>query len=269
VVLELDGSQYWAARSPKDGSPLFAQPLGVQLASPADQAAWRRDGSPTVWPDTTQKETIALPNGLPISGSNRSLHVAPGRLTSMTARYGAQQFQVGNQSLTLSQLQALPADPARLKALILNGWTQSGSRYEDETGYLMRTVAAVVQMPVTPAVRAARYEMLASLPAVVSLGTLTDVGGQQGEAVGYTASYTGCGTQIDLINGKGMAMVATFPSCSVQEVLIINPASGMPLAEELWYASLPSGDSWSAPDGLFSYELFGTPYWTNHNRPQG
>jgi len=118
-------------------------------------------------------------------------------------------------------------------------------------------------------VRAARYEMLASLPAVVSLGTLTDVAGQQGEAVGYTASYTGCGTQIDLINGKGMAMVATFPSCSVQEVLIINPASGMPLAEELWYASLPSGDSWSAPDSLFSYELFGTPYWTNHNRPQG
>jgi len=126
VVLELDGSQYWAARSPKDGSPLFAQPLGAQLASPADQAAWRRDGSPTVWPDTTQKETIALPNGLPISGSNRPLHAAPGKLSSMTARYGAQQFQVGNQSLTLSQLQAPPADPARLKALILNGWTQSG-----------------------------------------------------------------------------------------------------------------------------------------------
>lgn len=44
---------------------------------------------------------------------------------------------------------------------------------------------------------------------------------------------------------------------------------GMPLAEELRYASLPSGDSWSAPDGLFSYELFGTPYWTNQDLPRG
>jgi hypothetical protein len=263
VVLELSYSANWAARSPKDGIALVGQELGVELASPADQAAWQRDGSPTAWPDITQKQAIALPNGLPIGGSTRSLTTARGQLTPIDVGYGAQQFQIGVHNLTLAQLQALPADPAQLKALMGSGQDS----YEDETDYLMRTVAAVVQMPVTPAVRAALYEMLAGLPGVVSLGMVTDVGGQQGEAVGYTGSYTDCGTQIDIPPGGGMKMVATFPTCSVQEVLIINPATGMPLAEELRYASLPSGANWSAPDDLFSYELFAAPYWTNDNRP--
>lgn len=41
----------------------------------------------------------------------------------------------------------------------------------------------------------------------------------------------------------------------------------MPLAEELRYTQLPAGQNWSAPDGLFSYEVFGTPYWTIHDGP--
>jgi hypothetical protein len=42
---------------------------------------------------------------------------------------------------------------------------------------------------------------------------------------------------------------------------------GYPVAEELRYTSLPPGQSWPAPGGLFSYELFGAGYWTNANPP--
>ena len=44
--------------------------------------------------------------------------------------------------------------------------------------------------------------------------------------------------------------------------LVINPASGLPIAQELRYVRLPAGRHWSAPGGLFSYEIFGTPHWT-------
>lgn len=268
VVLDLAFAENWAARSPKDGSPQFGQQLSVQLASPADRAAWQRDGSPTVWPDTPQYLGL-----LPVAGIDRPLTTARGKLVSIGATYGGQQFQVGTQNLTLRQLHALPADPARLKTLLLKGSAPGyGSSIQDQISYLLQSVPEVLEMPVTPAVRAALYEMLAALPGMQNLGTVTDVGGQQGYAVGYTASYDhGCGGQIDLAKqAKGEdPFTVTFPSCSSEQVLIIDPGTGMPLAYELRYASLPAGDSWSAPDGLLSYELFGTPYWTNHNRPRG
>jgi hypothetical protein len=121
-------------------------------------------------------------------------------------------------------------------------------------------------MPVTPAVRAALYKLLASLPGVQSTGTVTDVAGQQGVAVAYTARYSNCGMQLDLTS-SAVSNAPLFSSCTIQQVLIIGLDDGMPLAEELRYTQLPAGQHWSAPDGLFSYEVFGTPYWTNHDRP--
>lgn len=75
-----------------------------------------------------------------------------------------------------------------------------------------------------------------------------------------TATYQHCG---DGLIGTG----AVFSSCTTQEILIINPAAGLPLAEELRYVGLPRGQHWTAPDGLFSYELFGQSHWTNDNPP--
>lgn len=58
-----------------------------------------------------------------------------------------------------------------------------------------------------------------------------------------------------------------FSSCVVQQSLIINPATGLPLAEELGYMKLPPGQTWSAPGGLFSYEVFTGAGWTNARPP--
>jgi len=264
LVLEAVGRQYWAATNPGDGSPDMSQARYVQAASPADEAAWRRDGSPRVWRDVGQATGLADPVG-PTDGWGHPLSMAPGKLTAMSAGYGLQPFLVGDQAFSLHQLQALPADPAKLKALLLTGWSGDSSA-GNTTSYLFQTVPAVLEMPVTPAVRSALYKLLASLPDVQSIGTVTDVAGQQGVAVAYTAGYTGCGGQINLTSSAA-ANAPLFSSCTIQQVLIIGPDDGMPLAEELRYTQLPSGQHWSAPDGLFSYEVFGAPYWTNQDRP--
>lgn len=74
------------------------------------------------------------------------------------------------------------------------------------------------------------------------------------------ASYKDCTT-------AGLASGRLAP-CAVQQILIIDPATGLPMAEELRYLEPPGGQRWTAPDGLFSYEIFGHSYWTNQNPPK-
>ena len=263
LLLEVVRTEDWAATNPRAGSPNLSQARYVQAASPADMAAWRRDGSPRVWKDVGQDTGLADPVGT-TNGWLRPLSTAPGKLAAGSASYGALPFSVGDRFLSLRQLQALPADPAKLKALLLAGSPVQGSP-GTVTSYLFQAVPAVLEMPVTPAVRSALYKLLASLPEVQSIGPVTNVAGQQGVAVAYTARYSGCARQIK--PGSSALPSPLFTSCTVQQVLIIGPDDGMPLAEELRYTQLPAGQHWSAPDGLFSYEIFGTPYWTDHRPP--
>jgi len=262
LVLEEVGIQYWAARSPHDPSPSLSQALRVSPASPADQAAWRRDGSPTVWKDVGQDTSLAYPDG-ETSGKMTPLSAVPGKLTAMSAAYGAPPFVVGDEARSLRQLLALPADPVKLKQLLLTGWSHympGGS----QSSYLLQAVPPVLQMPVTPAVRSGLYRMLATMPGMRSLGVIKDVTGKQGVAVAYTGTYANCGQGT---GANGSLPRSQFTSCRVQQILVIDPATGLPQAEELRYVQLPRGQKWSAPDGLFSYEIFGESYWTNHDRP--
>ncbi|MGN6173577.1 MAG: hypothetical protein ACTHPS_11590 [Streptosporangiaceae bacterium] len=262
LVLEEVGVQSWAARSPREGSPYLAQALWVRPASPSDQAAWRRDGSPTEWKQIGQDTALADPYGVPGDARVLPLSAAPGKLTPGWANYGSQPFLVGDKALSLRQLLALPADPARLKELLLQG----SSHYPQvsQSAYLLQAVPPVLQMPVTPAVRSALYRMLAAMPGIQNLGTVKDVSGKHGAAVAYAGRYANC--------GNGMSRTAAsrvlFTSCTVQQILVIDPATGLPQAEELRYAQLPPGQKWPAPSGLFSYEIFGRSHWTNHNRPR-
>jgi hypothetical protein len=262
LVLEEVGVQSWAARSPRDGSPYLSQALWARPASPSDQAAWRRDGSPTVWKQIGQDTALADPYGDPGYARFLPLSAAPGKLTPQSATYGSQPFLVGDKALSLQRLLALPADPARLKELLLKG----SSHYPrvSQSAYLLQAVPPVLQMPVTPAVRSALYRMLAAMPGIRSLGTVKDVSGKQGAAVAYAGRYANCGNGISL----NAASRVLFTSCTVQQVLVIDPATGLPQAEELRYTQLPPGQKWSAPSGLFSYEIFGRSHWTNHNRPR-
>jgi hypothetical protein len=263
-VLEKIETQYWAAQNPHDGSPSIWQPLEVQLASPADRAAWRRDGSPTVWRDAGEATSFASPQGATNGSFLDPLSAGPGEPSSLSAGYGLPPFLVGTRALTLSQLQKLPADPVRLKQLLMAAYQAAGSG-ERPDAYLLEAIPPILEMPVTPAVRSGLYRLLAGLSGVQSLGVIRDVTGQLGDGVSVTGQYTKCGLTIP--DGH-FSFQWDFSSCTVQQILVISPVTGLPLAEELRYVKLPPGSRWSPPGGLFSYEVFRDSYWTNHNRPR-
>jgi hypothetical protein len=267
VVLERANDQDWAARSTKAWSPSFYQLLRLQFASAADEAAWRRDGSPAQW-DVTVDNTISDPHGV-ASGTDGDITIAPGKLAEVGASHGGKQFTFGSNSYSAAQLLRLPASPARLKQMLLATYIpgREGQGVNREV-YLFELTPALLTLPVTPAVRSALYRMLAGLPGVRSLGQVQDVAGQYGEAVALDRGYRGCGDEeLSYRNGSVSGALPVFRSCVVEQRLVINPRTGLPLALELRYLKLSGGRTWPGPDGLFSFELFQRAYWTNASPP--
>ncbi|HEY1920812.1 MAG TPA: hypothetical protein VGH27_35025 [Streptosporangiaceae bacterium] len=260
VIMEKSGNQIWTARSPADMSNNYEQPLSVQLASAADRAAWRHDGSPTAWP-ISEEFSFADPVGpYGPSGAGWPVVAGRGKLNNYFGQTDPQPFLVGHRFMSAQQVLALPADPGKLKALLVGRADQGSGGL---AAFLFQVTPQILTMPVTPAVRSALYRMLASLPGVQNLGQVRDVAGQVGDAVAITGHYTHCAQWATLKDQVHW----TFASCTIQDRLVINPATGMPLAQEMRMLSLPPGQSWSAPGGLLSYELLSPPHWTNTAPP--
>jgi hypothetical protein len=267
AILEKTGNQQWTATAPKVWSPDIVRALGVQLASSASRAAWRRDGTPTTW-NVGQELSIADPQGS-TNGIARKLRAAPGKPTELSASLlfkGRDVFQFGGTSLTPHELLTLPANPTVLKAIILREY-DSNLGYGTPQSYLFQVTPQLLTLPVTPAVRAALYQMLADLPGVRSLGRVRDVAGQRGVGVALSGRVSKCGSYLRIMANDTVIPSWTFSSCVVQQRLVISPRTGQPLAQELRYLELPAGQTWPAPDGLFSFELFGTARWTNASPP--
>lgn len=265
VILDRSRNQDWTTVSPKFRSPSLAQQLGVQFASASDEAAWRRDGSPRSW-NVTQETSIADPHGA-TEGNDNDVTVSPGSLGQSPVGFFPMQLDFGG---SVAQLLRFHADPAQLKALLLKDYLPPyDGRGVDADVYLFEMVPAVLALPVTPAVRSALYQMLASLPGVRSLGKVQDAAGQFGEAVALDRPYSRCGDEaVKNRNGGVNSAKSTLGSCVVEQRLVINPQTGMPLAMELRYLGSPGGKKWPAPDGLFSFELFEQNYWTNASPPE-
>ncbi|HEY3687284.1 MAG TPA: CU044_5270 family protein [Streptosporangiaceae bacterium] len=262
LIAERGRVEAWSARASGDFSG-YSQPLGVDLATAADRAAWRRDGSPTSW-NGAAATGLADPEGYTDGGG--TARTAPGARVNDTDAGGTpgKPFMVGPRALSPAGLRALPADPAKLRALLLQDWRRLRSAGDQtEASYLMETAPRILTMPVPPEVRAALYRMLAGLPDVRSLGTVRDVAGRRGAAIAVDAVHRQCGDGRPADGGA----VGRVPWCTVQQRLVINPATGMPLAVELRYVKRPDG-RWNAPGGLFSYQVYRAAGWTDAAPPK-
>jgi hypothetical protein len=179
-------------------------------------------------------------------------------------------FLFGTHSMSRQQLLALPADPVQLRGLLLTGggWRDWGDG--SAVSYLFEAVPMALQLPVTGPVRSALYQVLAGLPGVRSLGRVQDAAGQQGNAIAVSARHHQCGDPLDLDSylGGGTDSPQLWPTCTVEQRLIISPATGQPLAMELRYKDLPDGRTWPVPGGLFSFEIFGSARWTDAGWPK-
>ncbi|MDF5755360.1 CU044_5270 family protein [Spongiactinospora sp. TRM90649] len=141
--------------------------LGTRPKTPADKAAWARDGSPSSWPGT----------GLRVSpGAGRLTRVVPHAPFSMAGR-----------DLTMAAIQRLPTDPAALRDQVVASLRESGPEAVD--GLLADALSGLLwSKPSPPAVRAAAYRALAELSGVRYLGEITDERNRTGAGFAFTVN---------------------------------------------------------------------------------
>ena len=160
-----NGQTWWGVRE-------WARPK-----SPEDEAAWRRDGSPSEW---CMGSTDTEPP------QSNCLQTAPG-IASLT-RVGEDTFVVvEGRDLTFAQLQRLPDAPEALRDWVVDAVNDdldpsaTAEILEDNVAEVLANL--LVDVPAPPGVRAAAFRALADMPNVRSIGPTTDELGRAGVGV--------------------------------------------------------------------------------------
>ncbi|WP_406045940.1 CU044_5270 family protein [Micromonospora sp. NBC_00898] len=162
---------------------------------------------------------LAAVPGLPSVGYFRSADGGSWTSRPMQGHTADNNFLLAGSPRSTRELAALPTNPAKLKEKLL-AWLADTGGAEGRDEFLFYSGAAIVlDLPVSPQVRAAAYRMLAAIPGVTSLGRVTDRLGRPGVAVAVTR-------QGDF--GKA------------QTRLIVDPTIGQALAQETWVAGSPT-----------------------------
>jgi hypothetical protein len=201
---ERDGQAWWGTRD------------WVRPKTQEDEAAWRRDGSPSKWctgqTDTDPPQPICL-------------YTAPGT-ASVTRDYHAFVVAEGRE-LTFEQLQQLPQDPEALRAWVVDATVEdlAPSASADIVDFNVAEILTnlLVDVPVPPGVRAAAYRALADMPNVTSTGSTQDALGREGVGI--------------VIGGGDMTGIAVssggrFSAGEFTRKLIIDPETSQVLADQ-------------------------------------
>lgn len=199
----------WYAQAPGQQSWFTGHDLGAKPATAADATAWRAAGSPRSWITSV---AVSMAAAAPV--------------TSAQQLNGDVGYAVGDGTwLTAAQFRAFPADPVKLKALMIRYIYQDYSKVPGTgmpplTESLLSEAVNLLQDPVTPPVRSAIYRVLAGLPGVRSLGPMRDPLGRSGYGIEIGSAEMAGGTyEADEAGDNAVA--------------IISPATGALLATEV------------------------------------
>lgn len=254
------GYQYSIVTQSRDASCLSADgtrneggvsgELGAKPATAADAAAWQRDGSPTRWLAWYAHQFITT---------------TPGQRTHIPANAkGPVQQPWGSDA-------SLPADPAKLRGVLLSIIPPASSSLikvtEQQTGRTYDQLAAeqlmywaemVMKDPVQPAVRAAAYQVLASIPGIQVKPGVKDPDGRTGTAVWLAANASLPTGWRPAASQQGTApLVADFGKGGY--FTIVDPATGYLLATETVTSKQTDG---FAPGTFLNYAVY-TTGWTS------
>lgn len=190
-VLSSSRIDLWQPRDARD--PVHAEQWEqfVRPATPADERVWRAAGAPA----TVQR--VCTPGTR--AGDCKKIRMRSKPSDCLYTHAAEPGGVLGDRrlgELTLADLSALPGDAALLRERLRAYWKagEGGMVRESFEKYLSRSWV-LLELPVSPSVRAAALRLLAGLPTAKVRGSVTDPMGRQGLAVtfvkseGFTAQF--------------------------------------------------------------------------------
>jgi hypothetical protein len=201
----------------------YSQPLGAQFPTAADRAAWQRDGSPTrvgAW----------------YASQSDSFQPGPRVWTGTKTGWGDYASLSADPATLKKQLLAQLPGPA--SPIIKLEERSTGESYpEIHADNLFSAAVQVMRDPVRPAVLAAAYRVLATVPGVQVKPGVRDVGGQVGTAVWLS-----------------------HPGDQMVDYQFANPANGYLLGDDLIAVTTVTG---LPPGSVLTYNENISSGWTN------
>jgi hypothetical protein len=234
----------WAARSDSATSWGVGHGFSYAPATAADRAAWKRDGSPKTLSvhevDPNGKETRL--NGVAVNDKH---------LTVDPVNPASEVFNIGGKDISMHAVRRLPSDPAELTTVLMrnyqgSGITPKGKVSVSKDQWLFSTATDVLTLPVAPEVRASAYRILAGLKSVQNLGSVSDLKGRTGNAVAIDAAYS-----------EGLSQIR----------LVIDPKTGLLLAQETRIIKPVAAMSWLKPSDVWQATVIDSAGWTNDKPP--
>ncbi|GAB2822299.1 hypothetical protein GCM10022221_20340 [Actinocorallia aurea] len=213
TVRETTRIQTWIAASPQVKGWRVVDRSGYVPATPADEAAWKADGSPTNW---RVEWAPGFCEQVKSKGGKQCNVTVTSEPEHSVDPLGPKDVvgDLGGRPITLAQVQALPTEPDALEDVLAEGLDEGELH---DTIIFERGVDMIMRLPVSAEVRAAAYELLADLPGVESTGVVADPLGREGPSVATHAD----GAE------------------KVLYQLILDEKTGLPLATQT--VELPSG----------------------------
>ncbi len=217
TVVERTRNEGWTPSATGGDQWSRTRSLGARPASPDDEAAWRRAGSPT----EIEVEVPGKGGGL---RGGYVLSTEPGEAKDSHTPLvdGDKVFWLGR-NVTMKDLRGLPDDPDDLKAWLLRSYrgtgTESGAPMSSDAWLFAVSVGLITDMPVTSQVRGAAFRMLADLKTIEVSRGVTDAEGRTGSAVAIEVRVRG---KADAKGSGGVLL----------DRLIFDEATGRALARE-------------------------------------
>ncbi|MER5326667.1 CU044_5270 family protein [Streptosporangium roseum] len=219
VIRRLFSKDEWLARRPGAQSWSITQSLGVKPLTPEDQAAWRKAGSPTRWKYPMDMTGYVGVNSEEVLRAEAEEKVA----SRLRGGWKGSGGSLTKEPLTWDEIRHIPSGERELRAYLeqlLTTPAKGGSGQDPrrpESALQEACMQIVFALPVSPAVRASAYRILATMPELKSLGRVKDPLGRTGEAFGY-----------QMAPGSGREN-------AYEAVRVIDPTTGLPLAQ--WWTT--------------------------------
>ncbi|WP_067179883.1 CU044_5270 family protein [Microtetraspora niveoalba] len=217
IIRRRFSKEEWLARRPGGQGWRIRQYLGAKPPTDEDETAWRKAGSPTQW-----KYPLDMTGLVGATSSEVVRAAAEEKMATQLprSRWKGVGGTLTADSITWDEIRRIPSGERELRAYLEQRFADKKARgdYGDDPrwheGALQGACMEIVfGLPVSPAVRASAYRILATLPGMTALGRVKDPLGRTGEALGYRVN----GNQ----EGEG----------DHQIVEVIDPETGLPLSQ--------------------------------------